>query len=213
MRALIVGAGRLGRTLAADLLRTGHDVRILDTSATRLARVPAVLEGRTIHGSPLERAILEGAVAGCDAVAAATDGDALNAVVGLAARRELGVPIAVAVIASPARAEALADSGIRVVCPTARTAHELQLTLIRSGIESELELAGETAVYRAELPARLGGRALSELERSGELVPIAVERAGRVLLADRDLELHEGDVLHGARVRRDGPRIPAAANP
>ena len=203
MRTLIIGAGRLGRTLAADLLRAGHDVRILDASATRLARLPAVLAGRTIHGSPLERDVLDGAVAGCDALAAVAADDALNAVVGLAALRELQVPIAAAVIASPARAEALAGSGIRVVCPTVRTAHELQLTLIRSGIESELDLSAETAVYRAELPARLEGRALVELGRSGELVPVAVERAGRVLLAASDLELHAGDVLHIAATHRD----------
>ena len=203
MRTLIVGAGRLGRTLAADLLRAGHDVRILDGSRTRLARLPAALAGRAIHGSALERAVIEGAVAGCDALVAVTDDDALNAVVGLAGRRELHVPTAVAVIANPARAEALAGAGIHVVCPTARTAHELQLTLVRSGIESELELAGETAVYRAELPARLGGRTLAELERGGELVPVAVERDGRVLLAAPDLVLHEGDVLHVAATHRD----------
>ena len=203
MRVLIVGAGRLGRTLAGNLLHGGHDVRILDACATRVARLPAALEGRAIHGSPLDRAVLEGALAGCDALAAVTDDDALNAVVGLAARRELHVPIAVVVIANPARAEALAGSEVRVVCPTARTAHELQLTLIRSGIESELELVGETAVYRAELPARLEGRSLAELERRGELVPVAVERAGRVLLATPDLELHAGDVLHVAATHRD----------
>jgi trk system potassium uptake protein len=203
MRALVVGAGRLGRTLAGDLLRAGHDVRVLDASTTRLERLPAVLGGRTIHGSALERSVLEGAVAGCDAVAAVTDDDAFNAVVGLAARREVRTPIAVAVIGNPARAEALAGFGIRVVCPTTRTAHEIQLTLVRSGIESELELAGETAVYRAELPARLVGRAVAELERHGELVPVAVERDGRVLLATPDLQLREADVLHLAATHRD----------
>jgi trk system potassium uptake protein len=203
MRTLVAGAGRLGRTLAADLLRAGHDVRVLDARSTRLGRLPGVLEGRTIHGSALERDVLKGAVAGCDALAAVTGDDALNAIVGLAARRELRVPVAVAVIGNPARAEALAGLGIGVVCPTARTAHEIQLTLVRSGVESELELAGETAVYRAELPARLVGRAVAELERHGELVPVAVERDGRVLLASPDLQLREADVLHLAATHRD----------
>jgi len=203
MRALVVGAGRLGRTLAQDLLRAGHDVRVLDPGRTRLARLPAGLEGHAIHGSPLERDVLADAVAGCDALAAVSDDDALNAVVALAARRELRVPIAVAVVAGVARAEALAGLGIRIVCPTARTAHELQLTLVRSGIERELELAGETAVYRVELPHRLGGRALGELERRGELVPVALERDGRVLLAAPDLLVQGGDVLYAAAARRD----------
>jgi len=32
MRVLILGAGRVGRVLAAELLHDGHDVRILDAS-------------------------------------------------------------------------------------------------------------------------------------------------------------------------------------
>lgn len=203
MRVLIVGAGRLGRVLAADLLHDGHDLRVLDPSAERLAVLPAALEGRALHGSPLERETLAGALAGCDAIAAVTEHDALNAVVALAARRELRVPLAVAVIGNPARAEALAGLGAHVVCPTARTARELHLTLVRSGVESELSLDGEAGVYRAEVPARLAGRAMRELERPGELVPIAVERNGRVLLAAPELTLLGGDLLHVAAAHHD----------
>lgn len=203
MRTLIIGAGRLGRSLAQDLVRAGQEVRLLDSSRTRLARLPATLQAPTIEGSPLDRGVLAGAAAGCDALAAVTEDDALNAVVALAGRRELRVPTAVAVIGNRGRAEALAGSGIRIVCPTARTAHELQLTLLRTGIESELELAGETAVYRVDLPARLSGRRLEELERRGELLPVAIERRGRVLLATPDLELGDGDVLHVAASHHD----------
>lgn len=203
MRGLIVGAGRLGRTLAEDLLRAGHDVRLLDGADPRATRLPAALEGCTIHGSPLQRDVLAGAVAGCDGLAAVTDDDAVNAVVALAARRELRVPMAIAVIGNRARAEALAGSGVRVVCPTARMAHELQLMLVGTGVESELELAGQTALYRFDVPARLGGRRLAELERRGELVPVAVERDGGVLLATPDLELSHGDVLHVAASHHD----------
>jgi trk system potassium uptake protein len=202
VRALIVGAERLGRALAHDLLRAGHDVRVLDASEKRLARLPSALEGRTIHGSPLERDTLAGAVAGCDGLAAVSGDDALNAVVALAARRELNVPVAVAVVGNPARAEALAGFGAHVCCPTARTAHEVQLTLVRSGVESELDLGGEAGIYRAELPARLSGRTLSELQRPAELVAVALERDGHVLLAGPDLVLREGDVLHVAASHR-----------
>jgi trk system potassium uptake protein TrkA len=165
--------------------------------------LPATLQAPTIEGSPLDHDVLARAAAGCDALAAVTEDDAVNAVVALAARRELRVPTAVAVVGNRARAEALAGSGIRIVCPTARTAHELQLTLMRTGIESELELAGETAFYRVDLPARLSGRRLEELERRGELLPVAVERRGRVLLATPDLELGDGDVLHVAASHHD----------
>ncbi len=202
MRVLIVGAQRLGRVLASDLVAGDHDVRILESSQERVAWLPEALSGRALHGSPLDRETLAGALAGCDALVALSPDDPLNAVVALAARHELHVPLAIAVIGSPARAEALAGLGVRVICPTTRTARELNQTLVRSGVESELLMDGEAGVYRADLPARLSGRTLGELERAGELIAIAVERDGRVLMAVPGLAVIEGDVLHIAAAHR-----------
>jgi trk system potassium uptake protein TrkA len=198
MRALIVGAGRLGRALAQELLAAGHDVRILDADEELLARLPATLEGRALHGSPLDRGTLAGALAGCDGLATVTPDDALNVIAALAARRELGVPVAVAVVRETARAAVVAGLGIHVQCPTARTARDLHAVLGRSPAENELELAGDAGVYRIELAARMTGRSLADLSRRGELVPVAVERDGRVLLATPDLVIEDGDVLHAA---------------
>jgi Trk K+ transport system NAD-binding subunit len=203
MRVLIVGAQRLGRVLAHDLLHGDHDVRFLDANEEGLTRLPEALQGRALHGSPLDRETLAGALAGCDALVALSPDDPLNAVVALAARRELRVPLAIAVIGNPARAEALAGLGVHVVCPTTRTARELHQTLVRSGVEGELLMDGEVGVYRADLPARLSGRTLGELERPGELIAIAIERDGRVRMAAPDLALVEGDVLHIAAASRD----------
>lgn len=203
MRILIVGAGRLGRVLAADLLHARHDVRVLDERVDELRRLPHDFDGRTAQGSPLDRAVLAGASDGCDAIACVSEDDNLNAVVALAARRELRVPLTLAVVANPRRAEALAGLGAQVVCPTTRTAHQLHMALVRSSIESELDLGGGAGVYRVEPPARLLGRALSELARGHELLPVAIERGSRVLLAAPDLMIEQGDVLHLAASHRD----------
>jgi trk system potassium uptake protein TrkA len=203
MRVVIVGAERLGRVLALDLLQAGHDVRVLEQREELLAALPPGFEGRTIHGSPLHRATLADAVAGCDGIAAVSSDDSLNAVVAWAARREFHVPSAIAVIGNPRRAETLSGHGAYVICPTTRTARDLRLALDRSGIESELLLGEDLAVYRAEVPARLAGRTLAEIERPGELVPLALERSGRMLIAAPDLTAAYGDVLHVLARSRD----------
>jgi len=203
VRIVIVGAGRLGRLVAADLLHARHDVHVLDASAYDLTRLPHDFAGRTTHGSPLDRDVLAGAVDGSDAIACVTDDDNLNAVVALAARRELHVPLALAVVGNPRRAAALTGLGAHVVCPTTRTAHLIHMTLVRSGVETELALGGDAGVYRVDAPPRLAGRALAEIERPGELIPIAVERGARILLAEPGLALEEGDILHIAAAHRD----------
>ena len=203
MRILIVGAERLGRVLATDLLHAGHDVHVLDHRERLLARLPHGFEGRTVQGDPLEHATLTGAADGCDAIACVSEDDNVNAVVALAARRELRLPQALAVVANPRRAEALTGLGAQVFCPTTRSAYELHLALIRSGVESELMLGAESGVYRVEVPPRLAGRPLSALGRPGQLVPVAVERAAEVLLAAPELIVQEGDVLHVAASHPD----------
>lgn len=203
MRVVIVSAERLGRVLALELLDAGHEVRLLEQRRDLLDALPPAFEGRVTHGSPLHRATLEGAVAGCDALAAASFDDSLNAVVALAARHEFHVPAAIAVIGNPRRAEALSGRGANIICPTTRTARDIRLTLDRSGVESELAFGEELALYRTEVPSRLAGRTLAEIERPGELLPVALERAGRTLIAAPDLTLSYGDVLHVLARSRD----------
>ena len=196
MRVVILGAERLGRVLALDLLQAGHEVRLLEQRRELLAALPPRFEGRVIHGSPLHRATLADAVAGCDGIAAVSSDDCLNAVVALAARREFHVPSSIAMIGNPRRAEALSGRGAYVICPTTRTARDIRLALDRSGTETELLLGDELAIYRTELPPRLAGRTLAELHRPGELAPLAVERAGHTLTAAPELTIASGDVLH-----------------
>lgn len=203
MRILIVGAERLGRVLATDLLHAGHDVRVLDGRGRLLVRLPHGFEGRTIQGDPLEQTVVAGAADGCDAIACVSEDDNLNAVVALAARRELRVPLALAVVANPHRAEALTGLGAQVFCPTTRTASELQLALIRSTVEAELMLGSRGGIYRVDVAPRLAGWTLSALGRPGQLVPVAVERRAEVLLAAPELVLEEGDTLHVAAIHHD----------
>jgi trk system potassium uptake protein TrkA len=203
MRVVIFDAERLGRVLALDLLQAGHEVRLLDQRRELLEALPPGFEGRAIHGSPLRRATLADALAGCDGLAAVSSDDCLNAVVALAARREFHVPSSIAVIANPRRAEALSGRGAYVICPTARTAREIRLALDRSGVETELLLGDDLALYRTEVPPRLVGRTIAELQRPGELVPVALERAGHTLMAAPALSVAYADVLHVLARSRD----------
>jgi trk system potassium uptake protein len=203
MRVVILGAERLGRVLALDLLQAGHEVRVLEQRRELLEALPPGFEGRTIHGSPLHRATLADAVAGCDGIAAVSSDDCLNAVVALAARREFRVPSSIVMIGNPRRAEALSGRGAYVICPTTRTARDIRLALDRSGAETELLLGDDLAIYRAEVPPRLAGRTLAELQRPGELAPLALERAGHTLMAAPELTIAYGDVLHVLARSRD----------
>ena len=126
MFILIVGAGRVGSSLARAMLRQGHEVSCLDEDPESLARLEIGLEkpwedmgGQFTVGTGLEIEALEAAgIDGADAFVAATDGDNTNIVISQIAKRHFSVPTVVARILDPYRAEWYEQQGLHTICPT-----------------------------------------------------------------------------------------------
>ena len=93
MNIVIVGAGRVGQTLAEKLARDGHDVSLIDESHDKVRELSETLDARVIAGNgatapELRRAGIEKA----DLVVAATNIDEVNMVVGMLASFAFHVP-------------------------------------------------------------------------------------------------------------------------
>jgi trk system potassium uptake protein TrkA len=82
MNILVVGCNRLGSALAHHLSNLGHQVTIIDQSASSFDILPADFHGRVIEGDVLTRDVLHRAeIETAEAVVAVTNSDTLNAVV------------------------------------------------------------------------------------------------------------------------------------
>ena len=81
MRVAIAGAGKVGRSIARELIANGHDVLVIDRDP-ELAR-PGTIEGAaTLLADACEISTLEEAsLADCQVVVAATGDDKVNLVV------------------------------------------------------------------------------------------------------------------------------------
>ncbi|HET6627672.1 MAG TPA: TrkA family potassium uptake protein [Nocardioidaceae bacterium] len=92
MRVAIAGAGAVGRSIAAELIISGHRVLLIDKNPDSIKpdRVPKAewLLADSCELSSLEEAKLES----CDVVIAATGDDKVNLVTSLLAKTEFGVP-------------------------------------------------------------------------------------------------------------------------
>ena len=123
---LIVGAGRVGSSLARTLLASGHDVSILDEDPLSHERLDAGQEarweesgGRFTVGHGLEfDALREAGIEEADVFIAATDGDNTNLTIAQIARRQFEVPNVLVRVMDPARAEWYAEQGLKTICPT-----------------------------------------------------------------------------------------------
>ncbi len=119
MRAVIVGCGRVGASLAAALDRAGHRVLVLDLATAAFDRLPSTFSGEAVRGDGTDEDTLARAGAqGADAFFALTEGDNRNIMAAQVAREALEIPVVVAKINDPVRARAYAELGIATICRT-----------------------------------------------------------------------------------------------
>jgi trk system potassium uptake protein len=149
MFIVIVGAGRVGSSLARAMLKDGHEVSCLDEDPESHARLEVGLErswedsgGHFTVGTGLEIEALEATgVDRADAFVAATDGDNTNIIISQIAKRQFGVPMVVARILDPLRAEWYEQQGLHTICPT-RIAIDMLEAEVREGGKKLAPAAG-----------------------------------------------------------------------
>ena len=79
MKIVIAGAGKVGRTVANELANEGHDLTLIDQSASVLEKVQTQYDVITLQGNSASKAILDAAdIEHTDVLIAVTDTDEVN---------------------------------------------------------------------------------------------------------------------------------------
>ena len=200
MKIIVLGCGRVGSGVAHDLVLRRHDVTVVDRDPAAFERLGPDFGGARMQGSALDRRTLVLAgIERSDAVAVVTGDDQINAVVARAARALFHVPVVVAALQDPRRAEIHGRLGIRTLAPVTWGIHRIADLLTASQLEPELTLgAGDVEIVQLRLPSLLVGRPARELEVAGEITVIALTRRGHSFLATSATTLERGDLVHVA---------------
>jgi trk/ktr system potassium uptake protein len=138
MFMLIVGAGRVGSTVAKWALREGHEVSVLDEDPLSHERLDIGMDdtwenlgGQFTVGTALEIEALEAAgIDRADVFIASTDGDNTNLVVSQIAQRRFRVSKVIVRVLDPLRAEWYREQGLQTVCPTAVAIEMLEQAVV-----------------------------------------------------------------------------------
>jgi trk system potassium uptake protein TrkA len=132
VKALIIGCGRVGSTIALQLHKEGWDVTVIDENEDALSRLGENWPGTFLVGHGMDTDVLrEAGIEEMDALVASTDGDNTNIVIGQVAQKRFGVGCVVARILDPARADFYAARGLRTVSPT-KTAIDTLMEAVRA---------------------------------------------------------------------------------
>ncbi|GAA4472799.1 potassium channel family protein [Phytohabitans houttuyneae] len=195
MKVIVVGCGRVGAALATWLRVEGHDVHVVDREPKARRLLPANFSGEFRTGNGYSRAVLCAAgIEHADAFIAVTSGDNSNIVAARTAKEYYRVPIVIARIYDPRRADIYRDLGIPTVASVRWTVQRIHRMLAHRDLSPELTFgSGETMLVRSELPAWFAGRQLTELEVDGEVRLVEVTRGSRSFIPTAVEPANPGD--------------------
>src|SRR5438874_9018898 len=132
MKAIVIGCGRVGSTIAKRLASEGWEVTAVDEKEGALSRLGEDWTGGFVVGHGMDTDVLrEAGIDDADAVVVATDGDNTNNVIRQVAQNSFSIDCTVVRILDPARAEFYRQRGLRTVCPTS-TAIDVLTEAVRS---------------------------------------------------------------------------------
>jgi len=196
---IIVGCGRVGAELCYRLFRSGHQVVVVDSRKEAFNRLHPDFRGRTLEGEGIAESVLERAgIHEAHGLAAVTNSDTLNAVVAHIAREFYNIPVVVARNYDPTLRSVIESFGLMTVSSTfwgAQRVEELLMNPSHKAVYSPGN--GEVEVYEIVVPDTWEGNKLGEL--LGELkhcYPVALSRAGKSSLPEKDTILQAGDLLN-----------------
>src|SRR4051812_19773657 len=134
MFVLVVGAGRVGSSVATSALRAGHTVSVLDEDPLSHERLDVELGqsweeagGRFTIGTALELdALIEAGIDEGQGFIASPHRDHTHPLVFQNAQRRFQVPRVVARVLDPRRAAWYAEQGLQTICPTQIAIEQLE---------------------------------------------------------------------------------------
>jgi trk system potassium uptake protein TrkA len=190
MRIIVIGCGRVGARVAAELDQRGEKVTVIDISARAFSRLPQSFGGETVRGNGTDEDVMRGAGAEqADLVMTLTEGDNRNALAAQLAKHTFGAPRVIAKINDPLRGEAYRALGLETICRTVILGDAL--------VTAATEGAAATNGFVEEPTAQ-------PMRGAPPPGSLAEEGARDALAADDDEPVSEGTVVQPADGRQGG---------
>jgi trk system potassium uptake protein TrkA len=200
VHVVVVGCGRVGSSLAHNLVAGGHTVAIIDRRAEAFRRLREGFDGLAIQGVGFDRdRLIEAGIERAGAVAAVTNGDNSNVLIARVARETFGIDRVVARIYDPRRAEIYQRLGFATVATVAWTTDQVLRRLLPDPTDAEwTDPTAKVCIVERQVTKPWIGKPLAELEEATSSRIAAVGRLGTALVPTARTVAQEGDLLYAA---------------
>ena len=213
MLVIIVGGGKTGSHLAAQLIEQGHDVRVIEARPNVIERLGQELSDKFIVvGDGSSPAVLE--TAGIDranVLAAVTGEDETNLVITSLGRFEYHVPRTIARVNNPKNAWLFTEEmGVDVALSQTDILAKLIVEEMSLGdMMTLLKLRrGEYSIVEEKVhpEALVVGKALKDIQLPSDCVFVAVLRSGQLIIPRGETVLQPVDeviaLIHSAQISK-----------
>ncbi|MDD2817354.1 MAG: TrkA family potassium uptake protein [Candidatus Nanopelagicales bacterium] len=200
MRVAIAGAGKVGRSIARELIANGHNVLLIDRDP-ELSRSGSIEGAEVLLADACEISTLEAAnLAQCQVMVAATGDDKVNLVVSLLSKTEYGVPRVVARVNHPKNEWMFDESwGVDVAVSTPRMLSALVEEAVSVGDLVRLFTFRQGQANLVEITlssdSPVAGQRVGDQPWPPDTALVAIVRGSRVITPSPDDPLDPGDEL------------------
>jgi trk system potassium uptake protein len=198
MKIIVVGCGRFGAELAERLFKSGHEVAVIDHSSMAFNNLPPDFQGRLSEGDAMNQDVLHRAgIEEADGLAAVTNSDAYNLIIGRIATSKFHIKNVVARNYDPDARKLYEVVGLQVVSAASWGAQRVEEMLSHGNVKTVFSAGnGEVEIYEIPVQSAMSGRKLGEFTSIPDLVVVSISRTGRAFIPSPDNKLEDGDVLY-----------------
>lgn len=179
---LLIGVGRFGRHIAAQLAQLGHQVMAVDTDEARINEVMPFVTNAQIGDSTNAAFLRSLGVGNFDVCMVTISGNFQNSLETTSLLKELGAKCVVSRAERDVQAKFLLRNGAdHVVYPEKQVARWAAIRYTSNHISDYIEIDDQHAIFEVEVPESWIGRSIGELDvrRRFGINILGVKRAGK----------------------------------
>lgn len=198
MYVVIMGAGRVGLTLASNLVSRGHDVTIIESNDSLCSNAAAELDALVICGNGTDiKALEEANVADADVFVAATGNDEAN-LLSCILVKQYKIKKIIARLSNPDHEDAFKKVGIDdVISPELTAAGYLEKIITRPKVADLIVIGkGDAEILDITIKnKRVIGKKIGDISPTDDYIIVAVYKNGQITIPREDMDLKEGDKI------------------
>ena len=217
LRIIIVGCGKVGKTLIEQLSKEGHDITIIDHNPEKIEEITNLFDIMGITGNGASYSVQkEAGIESADLIIAVTESDELNLLTCTIAK-QVGNCAAIARVRTPDYSKEVGylreKLGLAMIInPELEAAKEAaRILYLPTALEVSTFAHGQAELIKFKIPeenvldgmtiAHLGGRIASNI------LVCAIERDGQVYIPSGNFQMRKGDIFSFVSTRKSARRF------